>query len=60
MSDNEIRDFIFENHYKRIEFFKENNYHSMKRLKKDFLLFANKLIEKYLILAIRRNTVSHL
>ena len=45
---------------RELNFFKENNYHSMKRLKKDFLQFANKLMEKYLILAIRRNTVSHL
>ena len=34
MSVNEIRDFIFENYYKRIRFSKENNYYSVKRLKK--------------------------
>ena len=43
---NEIRDFIFENYYKRIGFSKENSYYSMKRLKiKNLLLLANKLIE---------------
>ena len=34
MSVNEIREFIFENYYKRIRFSKENSYYSMKRLKK--------------------------
>ena len=34
MSVNEIRHFIFENHYIRIGFSKENSYYSMKRLKK--------------------------
>ena len=45
MYDNEIRDITFENYYKRIGFFKENSYYSMKRLKKkkDLLLPANKL-----------------
>ena len=33
MSVNEIKDFIFENYYKRIDFSLENNY-SMKRLRK--------------------------
>ena len=47
MSVNDIRDFIFENYYKRIGFSKEDSYYSMKRLKrKDLLLFANKLTEK--------------
>ena len=41
------KDFIFENHYKRIGFSKEKSYYSMKLLKKkDLLLLANKLIEK--------------
>ena len=31
---NGIKDFIFENYYKRIGFSKENSYYSMKRLKK--------------------------
>ena len=34
MSVNEIRDFIFENYYKRIVFSKENSYYSIKFLKK--------------------------
>ena len=34
MTVNEIRDFIFENYYKRIGFSKENSYCSMKRFKK--------------------------
>ena len=38
MSVNQIRDFIFENYYKRNEFSKPNNYYSMKRLKKKDLL----------------------
>ena len=44
-SVNEIKDFIFENYYKRIGFSKESSYYSMKRLKKkDLWLLANKLI----------------
>ena len=31
MSVNEVRDFIFENHYKRIGFSKENSYYSIKK-----------------------------
>ena len=54
MSVNEIRDHIFANYYKRIEFFKEDSCYSMQRFKKkDLLMPANKLIEKkkkYLIL----------
>ena len=57
---NEIRDFIFENYYKRIGFSKERSYYSMKRLKrKDLLLLAKKLIEKYLILIMVKNTMNH-
>ena len=43
---NEIRDFIFENYYKKIVFSKENIYYSMQRLKKkkDLLLLAKNLI----------------
>ena len=45
MSVNEIKNSIFEIYYKRIEFFKENSYYLMKRLKKkDLLLLGNKLI----------------
>ena len=47
MSLNEIRDFIFENYYKRIGFSKENSYYSMKHQKKNELqLFATELTEK--------------
>ena len=57
---NEIREFIFENNYKRISFSKENSYYSIKHfLKKDLLLLVNKLIEKYLILVMVKN-INHL
>ena len=47
MTLNKLRDFIFENYYKRIEFVKESSYYSIKCLKgNDFLLLATKLIEK--------------
>ena len=45
MSVNEIKDFIFANHYKRIGFSKENNYYSMKRFKERFIV-ASKQINK--------------
>ena len=35
MQVNEIRDFIFENYYKRIGFSKENSYYLMKHLKRE-------------------------
>ena len=42
----EIRDFIYENDYKRIGFYKEESCFSLKRLKKGRLLSrANKLIK---------------
>ena len=57
MCANEIRDFIFENYYKRIGFSKESSYNSMKRLnKKDLSLLANKFIEK---IADPRNPKQH-
>ena len=47
MSVNEMRDFIFENYYKKIGFSKESSYYSIKCLKrKDLLLLANKLMER--------------
>ena len=46
MSINEIKDFIFENFYKRIWFSKASSFYSMKRLKKNILLLTNKLVEK--------------
>ena len=61
LSVNKIRDFICKNYYKRIDFSKENSYYSMKHLKKKDLLFiAIKLIEKYLILVMLKNTINHL
>ena len=46
MSVNEIRDFIFENYFKRIRFSKESSYYSTKCLKrKDLLFFTKKFIE---------------
>ena len=44
MPVNEIRDFIFENYYNQIGFYKENSYYSMKQ--KDLLVYATKLAEK--------------
>ena len=47
ISVNEIRNFVFENFFKRIGFSKENSFYCLKRLKrKDLLLLANKLKEK--------------
>ena len=47
MSVNELRDFIFENNYKRTVFSNENNCYFNETLeKKDLLLLAIKLIEK--------------
>ena len=44
MSVNEIRNFIFENYYRRSGFSKENSYYSMKhQKKKDIRWFATKL-----------------
>ena len=61
ISINEIKDFTFENYYKRIGFSKDSTYYSIKSLKKKDLLFlANKLIEKHLILTVLKNTINHL
>ena len=47
ISVNYIRDFIYENYYKRIVLSKEGSYRLSKHSeKKDLLLFVNKLIEK--------------
>ena len=46
MSVNEMRDFIFENYYKRIGFLKENSYYSMKRLKKRFIVACKQINRK--------------
>ena len=57
MSVNEIRDFFFENYYKRIRFYKKNSYYSMKRLERKDLL---SLAKKYLIFLMLKNTMNHL
>ena len=57
MSVNEIRDFFFENYYKRIGFSKENSYYLMKRLERKDLL---SLAKKYLIFLMLKNTMNHL
>ena len=59
MSVDEIRDFIFENYYRRIEFFKENSYYSIKRFQKQ-LACKQTNRKKYLILAMLKNTINHL
>ena len=46
MIANEIRDFVLENYYKQIGFYKENNYYSMKRLKKKRFIVACKQINR--------------
>ena len=47
MTVNELRDFIFENYYKRIGFARENSYYSMKHQKEKVLqLFATNFNEK--------------
>ena len=43
---NEIRDFTFENYYKRIGFSKENSYYSMKHLKKRFVVACKQITRK--------------
>ena len=63
MSVNEIRVIIFKNYYKRIGFSEENNYYSMKNLKKKerFIIACKQInIEKYLILVMVKNTINHL
>ena len=46
MSINELRDFIFENYYKRIGLVKEESYYSMKRLKKRFVVACKQINRK--------------
>ena len=52
MSVKEIRDFIFENYYKRIGFCKGNSYYSIKRLKKKRFLVACKHINRIITLSL--------
>ena len=46
MSVNEIKDFIFQNYYKQIEFSKENSYYSMKHLKKKIIVACKQINRK--------------
>ena len=56
----QIRDFIYENYYKQIEFSKEGSYYLWKRLKKErLLLLANKLIKIYMIRIMLKNIMNH-
>ena len=58
ISEKELKTFVFENYYRRIELTKENSYHSTKNLKKkDLILIATKLIKNYLILIMLKNTI---
>ena len=59
MSVNEIRDFIFENYYKRILFSNENRYYLMKKTTICSCLQLNEQ-KRYLILLMLKNTISHL
>ena len=43
MSVNEIRDFTFQNDYKRIGFSRKNSYYSMKRLKVRFIVVCKQI-----------------
>ena len=43
MSINESREFFFESYFKGIEFFKENNYYSMKRLTKKIIVACKQI-----------------
>ena len=56
----ELKDFIFENYYRQIEFTKEKSYYSMKhQKKKDLLLLATKLIEKKPNASNAKNIINH-
>ena len=60
MAMKEIKGFVYEKYYRWIIFLTENSYYSMKyQKKKYFLFFANKLIKKYLILVMLKDTINH-
>ena len=60
MTVKELKKFIFESYYRRIEFTKENWYYSIKHQKKKHLkLFASKLIKKCVMLIMLKNTTTH-
>ena len=46
MSVSDIRDFIYENHYKRIGFSKEDSYRSLNRSKKIFVVVCEQINRK--------------
>lgn len=49
ISQSNLKNFIYENYYRRVQFPKENCYYSMKnQKKKHLLLLATKLIEEVL------------
>ena len=54
MTIKELKDFIFENHYRQSGFTKENSWEK----NKDLLTFPTKLIEKHLILVKPKNTIN--
>ena len=46
MTVHELRNFIFENYYKRNEFVKQSSYYSIKRLKKRFAIAGDQINRK--------------
>ena len=63
MTVQQLRDFIYENYYRRIRFRKENNYYSMKRQKKEivlhfFSIICNQINRKNFDLRILMNTIN--
>ena len=61
MTLNELRDFIFENHYKRIGFVKEKSLYLMKRLNKIFVVPCNQINrKKTLILVMLKYSINHI
>ena len=60
MTVKELKEFIFENCYTQIQCPNENSYYSLKnQKKKSLLLLPPKLIKKYLILIMDKNTKDH-
>ena len=59
MAINKLRDFIFENYYRRIEFSIENSYYSVKQKKMICNYLQLNYHKKYLILVILKNTINN-
>ena len=58
---NKIRDFIFENYYKRTRCSKEDSYYSVKYLKKRIYCYLQtNSYKKYLIFVMLKNTISNI